>query len=105
IVRGVPPWKPCPCMLSNHITLRIAEFSGLDFRTTRRTIPWPSVFVAVAIWVPLGWLTYHLVDIQHPWYATLSAVPAGIFFIATLGMLGEKAEVIPDDVDAENGDP
>jgi hypothetical protein len=83
--------------LTNHIALQVAEFSGLDTRTTRRKISWSAVVLATAFWAPLGWLTYHLVDIGHPWFAVLPAVPPGLFFLATLGMLTEKEEVIPPD--------
>jgi hypothetical protein len=87
--------------LSNHITLQVAEFSGLDLRTSRRNIAWSSVAITIAIWAPLGWLTYHLVDVDHPWYAVLSGAPAGLLFVSTLGMLSEKEEVIPPEIDAD----
>jgi hypothetical protein len=75
----------------------VAEFSGLDLRTSRRNIPWSSVVIATLIWAPLAWLTYHLVAIGHPWYSILAAVPAGLFFAATIGMMTQKEELVPKD--------
>ncbi len=48
-------------------------------------------------WAPLGWLTYHLVDIGDGWWAAFPAVPAAVFPVATLGLLGETETVAPDD--------
>jgi hypothetical protein len=50
----------------------------------------------MAIWAPLGWLTYHLVDIGHPWYSILAAVPAALLFSATVGLITQKEEVTPN---------
>jgi len=36
-----------------HITIQIARFSGLDLRTSRRSISWSSVVLATVIWAPL----------------------------------------------------
>src|SRR5437764_4298260 len=44
--------------LADHINRQIAEFSGIDLRTSRRAIPWSSVVISIMIWAPLGWLTY-----------------------------------------------
>jgi hypothetical protein len=95
--RGTPPHE----WLSNHIAIQIAEFSGLDLRTSRRNVAWSSVILATAIWMPLGWLTYHLVAISHPWYATFSAAPAALFALVTVTMLFEKEEVVPDEAEDE----
>ena len=83
--------------LTSHITTEVAELSGVDLRTSRRKIAWSSVVVAACIWAALGWLTYHLVDIGHPWCSVISAIPAGVFFVAMIGLLTEKEELIPPD--------
>jgi hypothetical protein len=81
--------------LTNHILLQIAEFSGVDLRAVRRKPLWSSVVLACIIWIPLGWLTFHLVDIGHPWFAVIPAVPAGLFFMVTFPLIFNREEVAP----------
>jgi hypothetical protein len=81
--------------LTNHILLEVAEFSGVDLRTVRRKPLWVSVVMACAVWIPLGWLTFHLIDIDQSWFAVLPAIPAGLFFIVTFPLIFNKEEVAP----------
>ena len=80
--------------LNNHVVLRVAEYSRVDLRTVRRKVPWSSVILCSCIWIPLGWLTFHLVERGYGWRAAFPAVPAAFFAVATLGMLFNAEEIV-----------
>jgi hypothetical protein len=69
--------------LSNHIALQIAEFSGLDTRTKKRSADMSSVIIAAVIAAGLVYLTYYLSSADHPWFAVVSGIPAGFFVLVT----------------------
>jgi hypothetical protein len=83
--------------LTNHIMFEIATFSGLDLRTSWRKPQWSAIVFACIVWIPLGWLTYHLVAVGHPWYAWIPAIPAAVFFLVTFPLIFNKEEAIPEE--------
>jgi RsiW-degrading membrane proteinase PrsW (M82 family) len=91
--------------LSNHIALQIAEFSGLDTRTKKRSADMSSVIIAAVIAAGLVYLTYYLSSADHPWFAVVSGIPAGFFVLVTITMFFTKEDVLPTETDSEEGLP
>lgn len=78
--------------LAHHIAADVARFSGVELKRNK-IIPWGSIFVALAVGLPFGYLTVSIVEDGFAWYAVPPAVVAGLMLVAAIGMLIEGQPV------------
>ncbi len=72
--------------LADHVTTEVARYSGIELKR-KRNIPWGSVFLALAIGLPLGYWTYRLNDAHFSWFSVLPGSISALMLIAALGFL------------------
>jgi hypothetical protein len=86
--------------LSTRVVREIAELSGVDLRTKRRAADLSSIIIIGLIAAALGYLTYWVDAAFSGWLALIPGSFAALFAIATLGMITDKEEVRPDEIEA-----
>lgn len=79
-------------VLTNHVILEVGRLSGVDLRAVRKKINWSSAIVSTCIWAPLAYVVYLLDRDGFDWLSLLPAIPAGLFFVAAVGLILERKE-------------
>ena len=86
--------------LTERIVRQIAELSGIDLRTKRRSADLSSIIFAAVITSVLGYATYWTYANAPGWLALLPGIPGAVMGMATLQMLTGKEEVPPEEMQA-----
>ena len=83
--------------LTERIVRQVAELSGIDLRTKRRSADMSSIVICGVIACGFGYATYWVYANASAWLALLPGIPGAFFAIATLGMATGKEEVPPEE--------
>lgn len=89
--------------LADHVALEIGKYAGVDFKQ-RRKVAWGSVFLALIIGAPFGYLTYKLNESGFTWYSIFPGFVALMMFTAVLGMIFAPEPEAPELDEAAAGE-